>query len=146
MNLNIAHDDGDKLYVDSSNNITAKNNDIVTIIIPVSRQGKIFSLANTIGLHLGLKDGELYTFVYIYTLTIKSNNKYFGRSHIVDCLTKLHGCSTRTINRYIDILINRQALLYDAYNFTIKINPKYLANNITESIKLINIIFATTDV
>lgn len=146
MKVTVAHNNSDKMYVDNNNNIIAKNDEIITIILPIVRGSKTATIANTIGLHLGLQDGELHTFIYLYCLSIKSTTKYFGRSFVADCLTKQYHCSTRTINRYIDSLINKKIILYDVNKFTIKINPDYFIANNTETSKIINLVFAASDI
>lgn len=141
MKVKVAHNNSDKLYVDSDYQITAKGDEIVTIFIPIVRGSRIATIANVIGRNLGLNDNELHTFVYMYAHTIKSNTKYFGRSYIVDCLTKQQHCSSRTINRHLDSLINKKIVLYDVNKFTVRIHPDYIINNSSETVKIMNLVF-----
>lgn len=134
MEIEVAHVDSHKQYIDVDNLIYAKDNEIVAIHINLNKN----NIGRLIGSLLGLSGGELDCFTVIYPIILKEYKRICTKSYIVNIIvTKLH-ISVRTANRYITGLLDKKIIFYNVDNSAIIIHPKYCAN--INNIKIISLI------
>lgn len=141
MNVTIDHKASDKMYVDTTNGITAKDKEIITLNIDTNKNSSSNNIARVIGCILGLTNKELEAFIIINNYVDKERRYIFTKAYVLDIIKINLATSTRTADRYINTLISHRAVLYDITNDTIRINPRYRSSADIKKIKVMVIMF-----
>lgn len=141
MNIAVDFRASDKMYVDATNGIAARDKEIITITVDADRDNSGNSIARIIGRLLGLTNKELEVFVTINNYADREGRYTFTKAYILDIIKINFATSTRTADRYINALISHRAILYDIANDTIKINPRYVSSVDNKKVKAMAIVF-----
>lgn len=140
MNINIDNNSNDKRYIDTTNIISAKDAEILSINIDNNNNNQYVIIAKLLGLLLELKELELDIFINMFLWKNINNEEYHNKSYVISKLATDCNCSIRTIYRGLDKLINKQIILINPFTNSIRLNPKYSNVSNIKNIKTIAII------
>lgn len=145
--ININDCTGNRIYVDNTLNIYAKNQNIVSIDLNTEERETANTVSNVIAKLLNFTEGETAVFCELYRLQDMFNGGGVTKEYLVENVKQNTGYSTRHINRLINSLIKYGYIIYVESINLMKISSKlYYSSNCIASIIVLNIKNKTTGI
>lgn len=144
MDISIGDITKDRQFVDSTNLISVKGNNIAVLNIDNNNVYSITKVSDIIGRLLGLNNNERDIFNKLNNILFILNHDDIDKTYFLKYATKFTGWSYRNINRMINNLIDSRIVLYNANTNAITINPKYIIPKEYNNVNMIAINYCNT--